>query len=186
MAFTFAPLTIPDVIVVRPDRYDDSRGYFKEVFRAEDFARAALPAAFAQDNLTRSARGVLRGLHYQIPPAAQGKLVGVVQGRIFDVAVDLRADSPTYGRWVGRNLDDDSGELLWIPPGFAHGYCVLSDSADVMYKVTHPYAPSLSRGLAWNDPTIAIDWPVSAPILSEADRVQPSLESCDAPFRVRA
>lgn len=182
MAFTFTSLEIPDVVVVRPDRYDDDRGYFKEVFRSEVFAAAGLPAAFAQDNVTRSRRGVLRGLHYQLPPVAQGKLIGVVRGRIFDVAVDLRAESPTYGGWVGRTLDDDTGELLWVPAGFAHGYCVLSESADVMYKVSHPFEPSLSRGMAWDDPTVGVEWPISEPVLSQADQRQPTLDQIEAPF----
>lgn len=184
MAFSFDPLEIPDVVAVRPDRFDDERGYFKEIFRAEDFARAGLPTSFVQDNLTRSSRGVLRGLHYQLPPGEQGKLVGVVRGRIFDVAVDLRLDSPSYGDWVGRTLDDEAGELLWVPPGFAHGYCVLSDSADVTYKVTHGYEPRLNRGLAWDDPSVGVEWPVSEPVLSAADRGQPSLEACENTFRM--
>jgi dTDP-4-dehydrorhamnose 3,5-epimerase len=186
MSFAFEPLKIRDVVVVRPERHLDDRGFFKEVYSEEAFAEAGITARFVQDNVTLSVRGVLRGLHYQLPPAAQGKLVGVVRGRIFDVAVDLRAGGPTYGKSVSRVLDVERGELLWIPPGFAHGYCVLSDSADVTYKVTAPYRPELSRGIRWNDPALGIEWPVSDPILSEADQRQPTLARCENPFHIRS
>jgi len=185
MAFTFEPLKIRDVVVVRPERHLDDRGFFKEVYREDAFAEAGITARFVQDNVTLSVHGVLRGLHYQLPPAAQGKLVGVVRGRIFDVAVDLRVGGPTYGKWVSRILDVDRGELLWVPPGFAHGYCVLSETADVMYKVTAPYRPELSRGLRWNDPALGIQWPVADPILSDADQRQPTLARCENTFRIR-
>lgn len=185
MAFTFEPLKIRDVVVVRPERHLDDRGFFKEVYREDAFAEAGITARFVQDNVTLSVHGVLRGLHYQLPPAAQGKLVGVVRGRIFDVAVDLRVGGPTYGKWVSRILDVDRGEMLWVPPGFAHGYCVLSETADVMYKVTAPYRPELSRGLRWNDPALGIQWPVADPILSDADQRQPTLARCENTFRIR-
>ncbi len=185
MSFTFEPLKIRDVVVVRPQRHLDDRGFFMEVYREEAFAAAGITARFVQDNVALSVRGVLRGLHYQLPPAAQGKLVGVVRGTIFDVAVDLRVGGPTYGRWVSRILDRDDGELLWIPPGFAHGYCVLSDTADVSYKVTAPYRAELSRGIRWNDPALGIQWPVSDPVLSDADQRQPTLARCENPFRIR-
>jgi dTDP-4-dehydrorhamnose 3,5-epimerase len=182
MKFDFEPLAIPEVILVRPTRYADERGFFQESYREGVFAAAGIGPRFVQDNLARSTRGVLRGLHYQVPPAAQGKLVGVMSGSIFDVAVDLRADAPSFGRWVGTTLDADSGELLWIPPGFAHGYVVLSDVADVHYKVTAEYRPELDRGLAWNDPTLGIAWPVSDPVVSGKDMEQPTLSACDNPF----
>lgn len=184
MAFTFHPLRIRDVVLVRPERHLDDRGFFKEVYREQEFAAAGIDARFVQDNLTRSVRGTLRGLHYQLPPSAQGKLIGVVRGRIFDVAVDLRVNGPTYGKWVAHTLDVDNGEMLWIPPGFAHGYCALTETADVFYKVTAPYAAELSRGLLWNDPTLGIQWPIADPILSDADRRQPTLERCENPFRI--
>ena len=184
MGFSFHPLQIRDVVLVRPERHLDDRGYFQEIFQTEAFTAAGIDAPFVQDNLTRSMRGVLRGLHYQLPPQAQGKLITVVSGAIYDVAVDLRIGSVTYGSWVGRTLDVDTGEILWVPPGFAHGYCILSETADVLYKVTAPYDPELNRGLSWNDPAIAIQWPVTDPILSDADQRQPTLDHCDNPFRI--
>ncbi len=184
MAFTFESLRIRDVVVVRPDRYLDDRGFFKELYREDAFRAGGIDAVFVQDNVTRSVRGVLRGLHYQLPPAAQGKLVGVTRGEIFDVAVDLRVGGPTYGQWVGRRLDVDAGEMLWIPPGFAHGYCVLSETADVLYKVTDTYHPDLNRGIRWDDPTLGIQWPIDDPILSPADQEQPSLGRAENSFRI--
>jgi len=184
MTFTFQPLAIRDVILVRPRRHIDVRGVFSEIYRRQAFAEAGIDDVFVQDNLVRSVRGVVRGLHYQIPPAAQGKLVGVAEGRIYDVAVDLRRGGPTFGKWVAHTLDVENGEFLWVPPGFAHGYCVLSKTAQVFYKVTHPYDPELGRGLRWDDPKLGIPWPVQSPLLSDADRRQPSLARCDNPFRI--
>jgi len=184
MAFDFEKLEIPEVVLVRPTRHGDARGFFQESYRASAFVAAGIRDAFVQDNLARSTRGVLRGLHYQLPPAAQGKLVGVVRGRVFDVAVDLRVGAPTYGRWVGRTLDADSGELLWIPAGFAHGYVVLSDVADVGYKVTAEYAPELDRGVRWDDPAVGIAWPVTDPVVSSKDAAQPTLALAENPFSV--
>lgn len=183
MPFTFEPLAIPQVVAVRPTRHQDDRGSFAEIYRESAFAEAGIPTRFVQDNLARSVRGVLRGLHYQLDPAAQGKLIGVARGRIFDVAVDLRVGSETYGGWVARTLDEGTGELLWIPPGFAHGYCVLSDVADVCYKVTAEYRPDLDRGFAWDDPRVGIHWPVEEPILSARDRRLPPLADAENTFR---
>lgn len=183
MPFDFEPLSIPDVVLVRPTRHLDARGSFAETYRRSVFERAGIGVPFVQDNLARSARGVLRGLHYQLPPSAQGKLVGVVAGRIFDVAVDLRAGAPTYGAWVGHTLDEESGEMIWIPPGFAHGYCVLSEAAVVSYKTTAEYVPELNRGIQWDDPAIGVRWPVSDPVLSEQDRRLPAMAEADNPFR---
>jgi dTDP-4-dehydrorhamnose 3,5-epimerase len=182
MKFTFEPLEIPDVVLVLPTRYTDERGFFQESYRESAFAEAGIHARFTQDNLARSTRGVLRGLHYQIPPAAQGKLVSAVSGTIFDVAVDLRVGGSTFGRWVGRTLDAEQGGLLWIPPGFAHGYQVLSDVAVVHYRVTAEYRADLDRGVLWNDPTIGVHWPGADPVVSEKDREQPTLDRCDNPF----
>lgn len=182
MSFTFEPLRIPDVIAVRPERHVDDRGCLVESYRSSAFSTAGIDATFVQENVTRSRRRVLRGLHYQVPPKAQGKLIGALKGRIFDVAVDLRVDGPTYGQWVGRTLDAESGELLWIPAGFAHGYLVLSDTADVAYKLTAEYAPELGRGIRWDDPSLGIAWPVPDPVLSPEDRDNPPFALLDSPF----
>jgi dTDP-4-dehydrorhamnose 3,5-epimerase len=182
MKFDFEPLDIPDVVLVRPTRYTDERGFFQELYRESAFAEARIGPGFVQDNISRSARGVLRGLHYQLPPVTQGKLVGATSGSIFDVAVDLRRRASSFGRWVGTTLDADSGELLWIPPGFAHGFVVLSEVADVHYKMTEEYRPELDRGVLWNDPAIGVAWPVSDPIVSMKDSAQPTLDACDNPF----
>ena len=182
MSFTFEPLAIRDVVLVKPLRRQDERGFFEETFRASAFRGAGIDARFVQDNHARSTKGVVRGLHYSIPPAAAGKLVGVTGGTIFDVAVDLRKRSPTFARWVSHVLDQETGELLWIPPGFAHGYAVLSEVADVVYKVTEEYDPEVDRGIRWDDPTIDIQWPVEVPVLSERDRGLPLLSGADTPF----
>jgi len=184
MSFSFHPLAVRDVVLVRPERHVDDRGVFAEVYRAEAFRSAGIDAHFVQDNLVRSVQGVLRGLHYQIPPQAQGKLVGVVDGRIYDVAVDLRRGGPTYGKWVARTLDVENGDMLWIPPGFAHGYCVVSETADVFYKVSAPYVAELNRGIRWDDAKLGIPWPVVDPVLSDKDRKQPHFDRCDNPFRI--
>ena len=184
MGFTFHPLRIRDVVLVRPERHLDDRGFFKELYRQDAFHSGGIDAVFVQVNVTRSVHGVLRGLHYQLPPAPQGKLVAVTRGSIFDVAVDLRVGGPTYGKWVAHTLDVETGDMLWIPPGFAHGYCVLSETADVLYKVTDTYHPELSRGIQWNDPTLGIQWPVEEPILSDADKAQPSFERAENTFRI--
>jgi dTDP-4-dehydrorhamnose 3,5-epimerase len=182
MSFVFERLAIPDVVLVRSTRHRDPRGFFEESYRASAFAAAGIEAPFVQDNLARSTYGVLRGLHYQLPPAAQGKLVGVVDGRIFDVAVDLRVGGTTYGAWVGVILDAETGERLWIPPGFAHGYVTLSDVAVVAYKATAEYAPALDRGILWSDPEIGVEWPVSDPVVSPKDSAQPQLAGAENPF----
>ncbi len=181
MSFQFEPLEIADVVLVRLRRHKDARGFFQETYRRSAFAAAGIGDVFVQDNFARSSKGVLRGLHYQLPPAAQGKLVGVSSGRIFDVAVDLRRKCPTYGRWVGRILDAEVGELLWIPPGFAHGYVALSEVAEVQYKVTAEYAAHLDRGVRWDDPEIGIEWPISNPLVSDKDRAQPTLGDAEHP-----
>jgi len=182
MSFAFERLEIPDVILVRPTRLGDTRGFFAETFRASAFAAAGIPGAFVQDNLARSGPRVLRGLHFQAPPHPQGKLIQVVRGAVYDVAVDLRRASPTFGRWVGRELSDAEGALLWVPPGFAHGYVVLSDGADFAYKVTAEYRAELDRGVRWDDPTIGVVWPVSEPVLSQRDRALPLLRDLDPPL----
>lgn len=174
-SFTFERCEISEVLRIRTRRFQDSRGFFSERFRRSLFQEAGLSGPFLQDNWARSTRGVLRGLHYQLPPGAQGKLVGVTRGRIFDVAVDVRPGSPTFGRWAGAELDDEAGDLLWIPPGFAHGYQVLTAEADVVYKVTAEYDRELDRGIRWDDPDLSIPWPLERPVLSDRDRELPGL-----------
>jgi dTDP-4-dehydrorhamnose 3,5-epimerase len=174
MAFRFSALTIPDVLLVEPDRQSDHRGYFEETFEVEVFTRR-LGVTFVQDNLAHSGHNVLRGIHFQNDPAAQGKLVRAVHGSIFDVAVDLRRSSETFGQWIGATLSAENGHQMWIPAGFGHGYLVLSDAADVAYKVTAGYAPASDAGIRWNDPTINIAWPAVDPVLSEKDMALPLL-----------
>ena len=175
MGFRFKALEIPEVVLVEPDTYRDDRGYFREAYRREAFAEGGLPAAFAQANTSRSARGVVRGLHYQREPAAVGKLVSAVRGRIFDVAVDVRPGSPTFGRWVGAELDDDDGEMLFVPEGFAHGFCALADDTVVGYLMTGEYLAEADAGIRWSDPDIGVEWPVDEPIVSERDQALPFL-----------
>lgn len=155
----FIPTSLPDVILLNPVVYGDERGFFMETFRQAEFAAAGIPAQFVQDNHSGSIQGTLRGLHYQIQQP-QGKLVQVVTGEIFDVAVDLRRSSRTFGKWVAKKLSSENKHQLWIPPGFAHGFYVLSDWADVIYKVTAYYAPNWDRTLLWNDPDVGIEWPL--------------------------
>jgi dTDP-4-dehydrorhamnose 3,5-epimerase len=163
MPFTVTPTAIPDVLVLEPKVFGDARGFFYESFNARDFAQATgVDTQFVQDNHSKSAKGVLRGLHYQIRHA-QGKLVRVVQGSVFDVAVDLRKSSPTFGRWVGVELSAENCRQMWVPPGFAHGFVVLSESAEFLYKTTDCWYPEHERSLLWNDPAIGIEWPIDAP-----------------------
>ena len=170
--------SIPDVKLLAPQRFPDGRGFFSETWNARRFAEAGIPGPFVQDNVSRSARGTLRGLHLQ-HPKGQGKLVQVLRGSVWDVAVDVRRGSPRFGRWVAVELSETTPRQLWIPPGFAHGFCVLSDSADFFYKCTELYAPDCERSIAWNDPGIGIPWPVAEPLLSAKDRAAPRL--VDAP-----
>lgn len=168
------PTELAGVMVVQLDLFGDARGFFVERFQAERFAEHGLPSRFVQDNHSRSGPGVLRGLHYQTGPV-QGKLVGVVRGRIWDVAVDLRAKSATFGRYTAHELSDVNGRLLWVPPGFGHGFCVLGDEpADVMYKVDSYYAPKGEGGVLWSDGELAIPWPVREPIVSQRDGALPT------------
>ncbi len=168
----FHPLDIPDVVRIEPQVYSDARGFFLESYHRQLFEQAGLPTEFVQDNHSGSARGVLRGLHYQIRQP-QGKLVRLVVGEIFDVAVDLRRSSPSFGRWVGARLEAQRRDEIWIPPGFAHGFYVVSEWAEMYYKTTDYYAPEWERCLLWNDPQVGVEWPISAdapPILSDKDR----------------
>ncbi|MBI3103005.1 MAG: dTDP-4-dehydrorhamnose 3,5-epimerase [Burkholderiales bacterium] len=177
-------LAIPDVVLIEPKVFGDARGFFFESFNQKAFNEATgTNHAFVQDNHSRSSRGVLRGLHYQIQQA-QGKLVRVARGAVFDVAVDIRRSSPTFGQWAGAQLSEDNQHQLWVPPGFAHGFVVLSESADFLYKTTDYYAPQHERSIAWNDPGIAIAWPALAqgqqPLLSAKDSAAPLLASLGA------
>lgn len=168
----FVPTAIPDVILIEPQVYPDARGFFVETFQQKKFAEAGISANFVQDNLSGSKQGVLRGLHYQIRQT-QGKLVRATVGEIFDVAVDIRRGSATFGKWVGMVLSAENKKALWVPPGFAHGFLVLSDWAEFSYKVTDFYLPSAERTLLWNDPQIGVQWPSVAggmPLVSAKDK----------------
>lgn len=176
------PQSIPDVFLIEPKVFGDSRGFFYESFNQQAFeAATGVRCDFVQDNHSRSRQGVLRGLHYQLPPKAQGKLVRVVRGAVFDVAVDIRNGSPTFGQWVGALLTEDNHRQLWVPPGLAHGFLVMSESADFLYKTTDYYSPEHERCIRWNDPQLAIAWPeVAAEIqLSAKDQAGRSLAEAD-------
>ncbi len=167
----FVPTNIPDIILLRPNLFGDDRGFFLETYRFDHFLKAGITASFVQDNHSGSEQGVLRGLHYQIRQA-QGKLVRTISGEIYDVAVDIRRSSPTYGQWVGALLSAENKFQLWVPPGFAHGFYVVSKWAEVIYKVTDYYAPEWERSLLWNDPALGIDWPLvnsQPPLLAPKD-----------------
>ena len=171
--------TIPGLILLEPKVFCDGRGYFYESFNQKTFEEATgLSTRFVQENHTESIKGVLRGLHYQLPPKAQGKLVRVIHGEIFDAVVDIRKDSPTFGQWLGEMISADNKKQLWIPPGFAHGFLTLSETAEILYKATDFYAPECERCIAWNDPDIGIEWPLqSQPITSERDQCGLLLEN---------
>ena len=157
------------VLLITPQIFDDDRGFFMETYNQDKAQSLGLPTTFVQDNHSKSSKGVLRGLHYQ-NPQWQGKLVRVVQGEIFDVAVDIRDGSPTFGEWVGAYLNDENKQLLYVPEGIAHGFVVTSDTAEVIYKCTSLYAPNQEGSILWNDPDIGIDWPVESPLLSDKDK----------------
>jgi len=175
----FERLKIPEVVLVKAKKLEDSRGFFAETYRRSEFEANGIPESFVQDNYSCSFRGVLRGMHYQLRAKAQGKLVSVLRGEIYDVAVDIRRGSPTYAQWVGVRMSPEDLALLYVPAGFAHGFLVLSDTADVAYKVTEEYAAEADRGIAWNDPELGIDWPNSKPILSPKDAALPVLREAE-------
>lgn len=179
-------LDIPDILLLTPARFGDARGFFSETWNHRRFAEAGIPGPFVQDNHALSGdRGVVRGLHLQIGPNAQGKLVRVTRGAIWDVAVDVRHGSPTFGRWVGAEISAANWHQIWVPTGFLHGYCTLQPDTEVIYKVTADYDKAAERGVIWNDPAIGIDWPVddATALLSDKDRVLPRLADCPAWFR---
>lgn len=176
---------IPSVFLLTPERRIDSRGYFVETFRTDQFAAAIGPFAFVQENQSFSRKaGTVRGLHFQLNPRAQGKLVSCIAGSLWDVAVDLREGSPAFGRSVAAVLSEENGHQLWVPPGFAHGFCTLEDRTRISYKVTDYYSPDHDQGLQWNDPCLGIEWPVSAAnaIVSARDQKQPSLSDLHTNF----
>jgi len=185
MPFTFKRLSIPDVILVEPQLFSDDRGFFYESFRESDFFSNGIDKKFVQDNFSHSVNGVIRGLHFQKAPKAQTKLVTVLKGKIFDVAVDIRKNSPTYGKWVSEILSSDTHNLLYVPEGFAHGFCVVSDEADVLYKVSNEYSQEHERSVIWNDPKLDIQWPIKKPIISNKDNKLSLLENLDNDFVYR-
>lgn len=182
MQFEFKKLCIPEVILVETQAFVDERGFFMEIFKESIFSVSGIKTRFVQDNYSHSIKGVLRGLHYQKDPKAQAKLVIVITGEIFDVVVDIRKGSPTYGKWVGVILSDKNHRLLYVPEGFAHGFCVTSDKADVLYKVNSEYSSEHERGILWNDPEIGIKWLTDKPIMIKKDRQLPTLKNADNNF----
>ena len=175
----FRRLALPEVILVVPDVHRDARGFFLETYHAKKYREGGIDAVFVQDNQSRSRRGTLRGLHAQVVNP-QGKLVRAVSGEIFDVAVDIRPASPTFGKWAGARLTAENAEQLWVPPGFGHGFCVLSEEADVEYKCSALYDPKDEIAIQWNDPAIGVRWPVAEPVLSARDQAARPLAECKA------
>jgi dTDP-4-dehydrorhamnose 3,5-epimerase len=186
MSFRFEEAGLPGMVRVESTRWEDERGFFQEVYKRSAFLEGGIPGDFVQDNFSRSSRGVLRGIHFQRPPFAQGKLVWVTRGVVWDVAVDLREDSPTYGSWVGMELAGSSGRMLYLPEGFGHGYLVLSERADLAYKVTSEFRPEAEGGIRWDDPEIGVEWPLPDPLLSVKDMGLPSLSEIEPPFPATA
>jgi dTDP-4-dehydrorhamnose 3,5-epimerase len=185
MPFEFERLELPGVFLIQAKAFPDERGFFLEIYRQPDFKANGIVLPFVQDNFSYSRRGALRGLHYQKEPKAQGKLVSVLSGEIFDVVVDLRRGSPTYCQWMGVRLREDGYQMLYVPEGFAHGFQALTDDVRVAYKVTAEYAPGLDRGIAWNDPELGIKWPIPDPLLSAKDSQLPNLNKADNAFVYR-
>ena len=175
MPFTFARTTIQGVYLISPKAFEDDRGFFMETYSKSAFESAGIKGELVQQNHSRSIRGVLRGLHFQMDPYAQAKLVRCTRGEVFDVAVDIRKESPTYGKWVSTTLSESNRDMLYVPRGFAHGFLTTSDAAEVQYSVDNPYAPDYEQGFVWNDPDVNIRWPTSNPILSKKDAIWPRL-----------
>ena len=181
MPFKASPWQIPGLLLIEGRSFPDERGFFMESAREDELRALGLPP-LVQDNLSRSKKGVLRGLHFQKPPMPVGKLVRCLRGKIFDVAVDLRRSSPSFGQWASVELSDEGNRMFWIPAGFAHGFCVLSDLADVMYKVTDHWKPEVDGGIRWNDPALAIPWPQQRPVLTAKDAALPLLAEAGSLF----
>jgi dTDP-4-dehydrorhamnose 3,5-epimerase len=182
MPFHFTPTDISGVIVIDPPVFPDDRGFFMESYKRSEFAAGGINETFVQCNQSKSARGILRGLHYQKNPKAQAKLVRALSGEIYDVAVDLRKGSSTYGKWTTVILSAENKKMLFVPVGFAHGLCVTSADAEMLYMTTEEYAPDLEAGVLWDDPDLAIEWPVANPVLSARDRAWPRLRDADNTF----
>jgi dTDP-4-dehydrorhamnose 3,5-epimerase len=176
MPFTFTHTDLPGVVLIEPRIFGDHRGFFLETYKHSEFAAAGLDVTFVQDNHSCSSRGTVRGLHYQRPPHGQGKLIRVIAGEVFDVAVDIRRDSATFGKWIGTTLSAANRRQLYVPPWCAHGFCVVSEQAEVIYKTTTEYAPGHEDGIRWDDPAIGIKWPLTDVTLSDRDRLWPSLD----------
>lgn len=176
MTLAVEPTSLPEVLLVKPRAFDDERGFFLETYRAEVYRQAGIEGVFVQDNHSRSVRGILRGLHYQLPHE-QGKIVFVTRGEILDVAVDIRRGSPRFGQWTSMILSDENHHQLFMPPGFAHGFTVQSEVADVIYKCTDTYHADADRGILWSDPDLGIEWGIDSPIVSSKDAVQPRLSA---------
>jgi dTDP-4-dehydrorhamnose 3,5-epimerase len=183
MPFTFTRSSIPEVLIIDPHVFTDDRGFFMETYKRSEFATVGIPGVFSQCNHSTSSRGILRGLHFQNPPKAQGKLIRAIGGEIYDVAVDIRRGSPSFGRWTAVTLSAKSKRMLYVPAGFAHGFCVISDDAEVEYMTTEEYAPDLEAGIIWSDADLAIEWPIAEPILSARDRAWPRFNRVESKFR---
>ncbi len=181
MELKVTPLALPEALLIEYKRLEDARGFFTETYRESDFSALGLPR-FVQENHSRSAKGVLRGLHYQLKPAAQGKLVRCLRGKVFDVCADIRKGSPRYARWAAVELSESRPALLYVPPGFVHGFAALSDGAEVLYKVSSYYSPAHERSLLWSDPELGIEWPLREPVLSPKDAAAPRLQDADNDF----
>ena len=183
MPFRFTRTEIPGVQIVEPRVFADDRGYFMETYKRSEFAEHGIAEAFLQGNHSMSTKGTLRGLHYQNHPKAQGKLVRALSGEIYDVVVDIRQGAPTFGKWLGVTLSSENKKMLYVPIGFAHGFCVVSDEAEIAYMATEEYAPECEAGICWNDPQLKIGWPIDKPQLSGRDRNWPGLADADSNFR---
>jgi dTDP-4-dehydrorhamnose 3,5-epimerase len=183
MAFSFNRTAISEVVVIDPQVFSDQRGFFIETYKLSEFVAQGISETFVQGNHSKSLKGTLRGLHYQKHPKAQGKLVRAIAGDIYDVVADIRLGSPTHGEWVAVSLSSANRRMLYIPPGFAHGFCVVSDEAEIVYMTTAEYAPATEAGVIWNDPDLRIEWPIAEPQLSDRDRRWPRLKNADNNFR---
>jgi dTDP-4-dehydrorhamnose 3,5-epimerase len=183
MPFRFTPTNFAEVMIVEPRVFPDERGFFMEAYKRSDLAAHGITDTFVQINQSRSSKDTVRGLHYQKDPKSQGKLIRTLSGEVFDVVVDIRKGSPTYGEWLGVSLSSTNNRMLYVPRGFAHGFCVLSEQADILYMVTEEYAPECEAGIIWNDQDLGIDWPVAEPKLSIRDKEWPSFRAADNNFQ---
>ena len=186
MPFRFVSTEIAEVVIIEPRFFPDQRGFFMETYKHSEFTAHGIDEIFVQVNHSRSSKGILRGLHYQKHPKAQGKLVHALAGEIYDVAIDIRQGAPTFGKWVALTLSSENKKMLYVPPGFAHGFCVVSDDAEITYMTTAEYAPECEAGIRWDDPDLAIGWPITTPELSSRDLGWPRLKDADNNFRYSA